>query len=177
MKGVPREAVLTLVEELAREGAIVREALGVRLPSHRAELSPADAALWKRIEPQIAALRPPSVAELAASTGLDAKKLESALSRAARQGIVVRVSKNRFFLPSLLEDLERMAEEVAREGGTITAASFRDRSGIGRNLAIEVLEYFDRIKFTRRVGDSRVLMRAAHGRDSHPGGAHGLQIR
>ena len=70
-----------------------------------------------------------------------------------------------------------MAEDLARAGGTIPAAAFRDRSGIGRNLAIEVLEYFDRIKFTRRVGDSRVLTRAAHGRDSHPGGAHGLQIR
>ena len=34
---------------------------------------------------------------------------------------------------------------------------FRDRSGIGRNLAIEVLEYFDRIKFTRRVGDAHVI--------------------
>ena len=65
---------------------------------------------------------------------------------------------------------------LARAGGTLTAAAFRDRSGIGRNLAIEVLEYFDRIKFTRRVGDARVIT-AAHGRDSHPGGAHGLQIR
>ena len=55
----------------------------------------------------------------------------------------------------------------------ITAAAFRDRAGIGRNLSIEVLEYFDRIKFTRRVGDAHVI----RGRDSHPGGAHGLQIR
>ena len=176
VRGVPLDAVMALLEELARDGAVVREALGVRLPSHRVELSAADAALWKRIEPQLGALRPPSIAELAAATKTDAKKIEAALSRAARQGIVVRVSKNRFFLPSPLKDLERMAEDLARAGGTLTAAAFRDRSGIGRNLAIEVLEYFDRIKFTRRVGDARVIT-AAHGRDSHPGGAHGLQIR
>jgi selenocysteine-specific elongation factor len=93
----------------------------------------------------------------------------------ARLGLAVRVSKNRFFLPSPLKDLERMAQDMAGAGGTITAAGFRDRSGIGRNLSIEVLEYFDRIKFTRRVGDAHVI--TAHGRDSHPGGAHGLQIR
>jgi selenocysteine-specific elongation factor len=42
-------------------------------------------------------------------------------------------------------------------GGTLTAAAFRDRSGIGRNVTIEVLEYFDRIRFTRRVGDARII--------------------
>jgi hypothetical protein len=46
-------------------------------------------------------------------------------------------------------------------GGTVTAAQLRDRAGIGRALAIEVLEYFDRIKFTRRIGDEHHLLRSA----------------
>ena len=65
-----------------------------------------------------------------------------------------------------------LSQAAAQAGGAITVAAFRDRSGIGRNAAIEVLEYFDRIKFTRRVGDTHVL-----GKESHPGGAPGLQIR
>ena len=156
---LPRETILALAEELAREGAIVREALGVRLPSHRVELSAPDMALWKKTEPALeaAGLRPPPLAELAASLRVDAKKLEAALSRAARQGMVVRVSKNRFFLPAALRRLEEMARAEMQAGGSITAAAFRDRSGIGRNLTIEVLEYFDRIRFTRRVGDARVI--------------------
>jgi selenocysteine-specific elongation factor len=87
------------------------------------------------------------------------------------------VSKNRFFLPAALGRLQQMAMEEAHARGTIAAAAFRDRSGIGRNLTIEVLEYFDRIKFTRRIGDAHVLVRAAHGRETHPGGAPGLQIQ
>jgi len=67
-----------------------------------------------------------------------------------------------------------MAADLAHQK-SLTAAAFRDRAGIGRNLAIEVLEYFDRIKFTRRVGDAHVIRDL--GKDSHPGGAHGLQIR
>jgi len=59
------------------------------------------------------------------------------------------------FLPASVKSLERVAEELARKWGMATA--FRDRSGIGRNLAIEVLEYFDRIKFTRRVGDAHLI--------------------
>ncbi len=172
---LPPEVLTRLADELAREGLIVREALGVRLPSHRVELSPADGALWKRIEPLLekSGLHPPPVAELASLCRTDPKKLEAALSRAARLGLAVRVSKNRFFLPAALGRLQQIALDEANARGAIAAAAFRDRSGIGRNLTIEVLEYFDRIRFTRRAGDAHVLT----GRDSHPGGAHGLQIR
>jgi selenocysteine-specific elongation factor len=156
VKTMGREALAVLVDELAGEGLVVREPLGVRLPSHRAELSSADAALWKKIEPQLRAERPPSLAELAASCGVDSRKVEAMLTRAARQGLVVRVSKNRFFLPPALARLQALARDMGAGGG-ISAAAFRDRSGIGRNLAIEVLEYFDRTRFTRRVGDMHVV--------------------
>ncbi len=178
---LPTAIVLSVVEELVREGLVVREGRSVRLSTHRVEVSPADAALWNRLAPlfEQAALRPPTITELATAAGIEAKKLETALSRLARHGRVVRVSKNRFFLPASLARLE----EIARQIEPVTAAAFRDRSGIGRNLAIEVLEFFDRIKFTRRVGDAHVLLEnrgqspISDGRDSHPGGAHGLQIR
>jgi selenocysteine-specific elongation factor len=175
-KRLPRETALTLTNELAQEGLVVREGASLRLASHRVELNPADAALWQRVEPLLeqAALRPPTLTELATSSGMEPKKIEATLSRLARHGKVVRVSKNRFFLPSSLKQLEGVAADLERGSGVLTAAAFRDRTGIGRNLAIEVLEFFDRIKFTRRVGDARVVV---HGRDSHPGGAHGLQIR
>jgi selenocysteine-specific elongation factor len=157
VKGIARDTVAKLIDELVREGLVVRDALGVRLAAHRVELAPADLALWKKLEPQLAALRPPPLAELAAAGGVEPKKLEAMLSRAARQGLVVRVSKNRFYLPSSLKDLQKIAEELAQRDRGLTAAAFRDRAGIGRNLAIEVLEYFDRTKFTRRVGDAHII--------------------
>jgi selenocysteine-specific elongation factor len=157
---LPRETVFALVEELVREGRVVREDRGIRLSTHRVEVNPLDAALWQKIEPLLkqAALRPPTLTELAAAAETDAKKIEAALSRLARHGRVVRVSKNRFFLPASLEALEQMAHDLTRDGGELTAAALRDRAGIGRNLTIEVLEFFDRIKFTRRVGDAHVLL-------------------
>src|SRR5687768_1183779 len=166
-----REAVALLAEELIGEGLVVREAQGLRLASHRVEVSAPDAALWRRVEPLLAAggVRPPTLNDLSLHCSIDVKKLEATLARLARHGKVVRVSKNRFFLPAAVRQLEELAQGMEE----ITAAAFRDRSGLGRNLAIEVLEFFDRIKFTRRVGDAHVI----RGRDSHPGGAHGLQIR
>ena len=157
---VARETLERLVDELVREGAIAHDATGVRLRSHSVTISPADEAVWKKVRPALekAALRPPSVAELAASLKEDAKRLETALARLERHGLVVRVAKNRFFLPGAVGELRRLAADIASQEGKILAAAYRDRSGIGRNVTIEVLEYFDRIKFTRRAGDAHVLV-------------------
>jgi selenocysteine-specific elongation factor len=72
------------------------------------------------------------------------------------------VAENRFFPPAGLRRHATFAEEIAAtKGGLVTAATLRDRAGIGRGLAIEVLEYFDRIKFTRRIGDEHQVLRPA----------------
>lgn len=37
------------------------------------------------------------------------------------------------------------------------AAAFRDATGLGRKRAIQLLEFFDRVGFTRRVKDAHLL--------------------
>jgi selenocysteine-specific elongation factor len=161
---LPKEAASTLVAELAKEGGIVREPSGIRLRTHVAQLSPADAALWKRTEPLLNEnpLRPPSLHEITTALGRDLKSTESFLVRVSRLGLVVRVTESRFFLPRGLRQHAKFAEEVAAaNGGVVTAGTLRDRAGLGRGLAIEVLEYFDRVKFTRRIGDQHHVLRPA----------------
>ncbi|MBH9328288.1 SelB C-terminal domain-containing protein, partial [Pseudomonas aeruginosa] len=41
--------------------------------------------------------------------------------------------------------------------GLIRPAEFRDRLGIGRKRSIQILEHFDRIGLTRRIGNDRRL--------------------
>ncbi|MBT3626806.1 MAG: selenocysteine-specific translation factor, partial [Rhodospirillaceae bacterium] len=71
--------------------------------------------------------------------------------------MAVQVTKNRFFLPAAVNRLAEIAEELAGESedGLFLAAAYRDRSGIGRNLTIELLEYFDRTGLTQRHGPAR----------------------
>ena len=160
---LPREVTSAFAAELAREGAVVKEGAAVRLPSHLPKLTAADAALWKKIGPLLDenTLRAPSIHEIAASVGEDAKKIESFMVRAARLGLLVRLTANRFIRPLALRRLGQIAEEVAaaNQNRQVTAAAFRDRSAIGRNLTIAVLEYFDRARFTRRLGDAHEVLR------------------
>ena len=160
------EAVLdAALAELAAAGRAVRQGPVWRLPEHQPRLSKADERLWERVHPLLAVenLRPPRIRELAAALGLEPEPVERFMNRAERLGRVARVADNRFFLPETLAQLTEIARELAESSpdGVFTAATFKDRSGVGRNLAIQVLEYLDKMGATRRVGGARIVLRGA----------------
>ena len=82
------------------------------------------------------------------------------MNRAERLGRVARVADNRYFLPDTLAQLAKIASELAETSteGAFTAQMFKDRSGVGRNLTIDILEYLDRMGATRRIGDARIVL-------------------
>src|SRR5260221_7452764 len=149
------------VAELCDAGILARKGTIIHLSGHQVQPTPAEAALWKRVEPALAGngVRPPRVRELVDQTRIALDPLESFLARAEQLGWVHHVASNRYFLPATLSELERIAEHLAAEcpDGAFAAADFNRVSGIGRNLTIQVLEYFDRIGFTQRHGDRRSL--------------------
>ena len=151
--------------ELVREGALIREGLGVRLPTHSARFEGADEDLWRKIEASMKSAfpRPMTARELVAELGGDLRKLESFLLRAGRHNLIVRLSKTRFATPALLAHLAHIAETVAADAddGLLSVKSYRDASGIGRNLVIEILEFFDQQRFTHRHGEGRRILQPA----------------
>ena len=54
------------------------------------------------------------------------------------------------------EQRSRVARLCARDG-TARAAALRDEIGGGRKVAIHILEFFDRVGYTRRVRDEHAL--------------------
>ena len=125
----------------------------------------ADERLWERVRPLLAAdgSAPAAGARDGRGAGAGARggRALSAPRRAARAGSR-RVADNRFFLPETVgaPGRDRRASwPTASPRGQLYRGAFKDRSGIGRNLTIEVLEYLDRIGATRRVGDARIVLR------------------
>lgn len=148
------EAVL---QELVDERAVVLADGVYRLPEHSPRLAPADEALGKRVAAILdaAGLRPPRVRELMAELGLELDQTAALLERLARFGRLRRVAANRYFLPETIAALAGMAAELAAAHDGFTAAEFNKRSGIGRNLTIQVLEYLDSQEATERTGEVR----------------------
>lgn len=150
------------IKSLQAEGSVVREGVSLRLPAHRAHLSGHDALLLQKISALLHAsgLRPPIVGELAVSLDLELPQLLDFLKRASALGHLVQVAKNRVFLPATVAALVQLAHEIAAEAadGMFDAALYRDRSGIGRNLTIQVLEFLDRTGETRLAGNRRSML-------------------
>ena len=142
--------------ELVADGLLVREGLRYRQPQHQPVLTEADRALLDRVARALrpAGLRPPIVGELASVLDLPLPELLAFLGRAARLGLLARVAPNRYFLPETVGDLLTLARSLAAEAadGSLDAAAFRDRSGIGRNLTVQVLEFLRREGRTRFDG-------------------------
>jgi selenocysteine-specific elongation factor len=164
LSGTAAEPVLAAaLAELAAAGRVVRAGAAWRLKEHQPRLAAADERLWGRIRPLLAAggLRPPRVRELAEALHLDPTAVDRFLARAARFGHVAKVADNRYFLPEAVAALADVACELAAAApdGRFTAAAFKERTGVGRNVAIEILEFLDKIGATRRVGDARLSLR------------------
>jgi selenocysteine-specific elongation factor len=159
--GAPDGLAAAVLAALKERGLAETGGGKARLKGARPGLGPADGALWDKVRAELAAhaLRPPSVAVLAEAVGGKAKGVEAMLGRAQALGLVFRIARNRFILAETLRALAEIAEALAAEGdGTFTAAAFRDRAGIGRNVSIEVIELFDRMRFTRRKGEARAIL-------------------
>jgi len=151
--------------ELTAQGRVARTGPWLHLPSHKPVPGPADLAAWRRLRPCIEhdGLRAPSLSALAEAVKQDVTEVLKTLHRLETLGLVVAIAKNRFMTLHQAAALAAIAEELAAsevDGGTaLTATAYRERSGIGRNMTIEVLEYFDRAGLTRRKGASRRILR------------------
>ena len=101
------------------------------------------------------AFDPPWVRDLARELKAEEGDVRLLLRKLARLGQLHQVVKDLFYPEETLQQLASHALQLRDDAGIIRAAAFRDRIGIGRKRCIQLLEYFDRIGFTRRFGNER----------------------
>ncbi|MFT5503784.1 MAG: selenocysteine-specific elongation factor [Gammaproteobacteria bacterium] len=135
------------------------------LLSHIILVSEYDRILWTQVVSFIApdSGSPLSLHQAAQALGMDKGTLETSLKNAVKVGEMALVAKNRYLPISYLARLGFAAESLAENTteGLFTVAEFSDYSKTGRNFAIDLLEYFDRLGFTVRTGNNRRVRRPA----------------
>jgi selenocysteine-specific elongation factor len=83
--------------------------------------------------------------------------MRQVLKLAAQQGLITAIVKDRYYRNDRIIAFASLIRELDRVRGSTCAADFRDRLNVGRKLAIQILEYFNRIGFTRRRGNDHLL--------------------
>jgi selenocysteine-specific elongation factor len=148
------------IEALAAEGRVARSGPWLHLPSHAVTLDAEEEALAARLMPLIAQGRfdPPWVRDLARETRQPEEKVRALLRKLARLGKVYQVVRDLFYDRDVVQMLARVVAQVAAEqGGAVGAAAFRDVTLLGRKRAIQILEFFDRVGYTRFQRDTHLL--------------------
>ncbi|WP_312951452.1 selenocysteine-specific translation elongation factor [Superficieibacter sp.] len=148
--------VLTLIEKMRESGTIHSHHGWLHLPDHKAGFSDEQQEIWQKAA-GLFGDEPWWVRDLARETSTDEQVMRTVLRQAAQQGMITAIVKDRYYRNDRIVTFASMIRELDQLRGSTCAADFRDKLNVGRKLAIQILEHFDRIGFTRRRGNDHIL--------------------
>ncbi|MBT7953193.1 MAG: selenocysteine-specific translation elongation factor [Gammaproteobacteria bacterium] len=123
-------------------------------------LSEQQQSLWAAVESHLnkCGLNIPVIADMANALKIEQNSIKELITLAIKSKWLVLVSKNRLVLAAHIKQLSEVALSLAERQKSFSVAEYKNECGIGRNLAVEVLEYFDKIGFTLRKESGRVIL-------------------
>ena len=159
---LPQPVFAAALSLLAVEGEVKLDRAWVRRPGHEVRLSGEEERTWALIRPLLdgaARFSPPRVRDIARQTGIAETAVRRLFKLASRRGDLDEIALDHYFLRPAIGELAALARDLAGADGAgrFTVTSFRDRLGIGRKVAIQILEYFDRQGFTMRRAGWRMI--------------------
>ena len=144
-----------LREELLTSGEVVEAGPLLRRPDHTVRFSAQQEAAVAQLQTLFAAqgVNSPSVKECKALVG------DALYFALVALGQLRPINEEVVYSAPVYADLLARLEGHLRQHGVITASEARDLLGTSRKYAIALLEHLDELRLTRRVGDSRELVR------------------
>ncbi|MFB2530887.1 selenocysteine-specific translation elongation factor [Paracoccus sp. p3-h83] len=157
---LPKDAFLAYLRAQSQAERIVLDGAFLRLPGHEVRLTPDDEALFDRIHPALLGetrFRPPRVRDFATDLDTPEPEVRRVLRLTQKLGRTDQIAHDHFFARAVTREMVAIIRDVAAQApdGWFTAAAFRDRVQNGRKVAIEILDFMDRLGVTLRRGDLR----------------------
>jgi selenocysteine-specific elongation factor len=155
------ETFRAALEELAKQDKVALQGELVKKPGAEITLTPEEARAKEQIEQAFAkaGLAVPSVKEVLAQLAMESRHAEKILQILLREKVLVRVSPELIFHNNALSRLPELLQNYKKsKGPRIGVPVFKELTGITRKYAIPLLEYLDRQRLTRRMGDERVIL-------------------
>ena len=146
-----------LMRKLEGAGEMEAEKDLLRLAGHQVRLADADRKLRESLEKAYVegGLTPPNYKDVVA--GADPGLAKEVTALLVNEGVLVKVKQELYYHAAALDKLKAQLREFLGEHEKINAAQFKELTGLSRKYAIPLLEHFDSIHLTMRVGDDRVL--------------------
>lgn len=145
---------LTAAKRIESQGELVRLAgRGVQMKDDEAE---AKQLIEKAFSS--AGLKVPLLKEVLAGLRIDQTRAQKIVTLLLRDRVLVKLSDDLVFHSAALEKLKQQVRAMKATTPQMDVPKFKDTFGITRKYAIPLLEYLDRERVTRRVGDVRQVL-------------------
>jgi len=154
------EVFYRVLEKLTEEKKLEVAGELVHLPGRGVVMKDEEAESKQIIEQAFASagLKVPSLKEVLAGLKVDKIRAQKIVTLLLRDKVLIKISDELVFHQSALLDLRRRVAALKKTTPKMDVARFKDMTGVSRKYAIPLLEYLDRERVTRRVGDERVIL-------------------
>jgi len=154
------EVFYSVLGKLAEEKKLEIAGELIRLPGRGVVMKDEEAESKKIIEQAFASagLKVPSLKEVLAGLKVDRVRAQKIVTLLLRDKVLIKVSEELVFHQTALVDLRQRIGALKTSVPKIDVARFKDMTGVSRKYAIPLLEYLDRERVTRRMGDERVIL-------------------
>ena len=136
------------------EHSVLKRRLGVNsgrysLTTHTTVAPNYNRSLYQQVLRYVDVVQPLTIGDIAREIRVPPKNLEVEMQKFVIANLLIKVSPKRYYTPKRLKELAILVEELASPR-PFSVREFKEASKMGRMAGIEVLEYFDRIRFTHR---------------------------
>jgi selenocysteine-specific elongation factor len=160
-KDVPQKIYDYLLTTLVEQQEVAERDGLVALKNHHPAPGPEEATQIEKIALLYleGGFTPPALREVAEKVNISPEQAETLAAYLAWSGILVRLDEQLALHTAHFQRAKQILCDHFQEEKTLTAAVFRDKLGTTRKFVLPLLETFDRLKWTRRLGDERVPWR------------------
>ena len=132
----------------------------IHLPGRGVHMKDEEAESRKTIEQAFSStgLKVPALKDVLASLKIDKARAQKIVTLLLREKLLIKISDDLVFHRTALDQLRSALAAQKAKSPKINVASFKDLTGVSRKYAIPLLEYLDRERVTKRVGDERVIL-------------------
>ena len=146
--------LLTTAQKAELQGELVR------LPGRGIQMKDEETEAKQTIEAAFlsAGLKVPALKEVMAGLKIDRTRAQKIVTLLLRDRVLIKLSDDLVFHRDALDELKQKVRSMRAQTSQIDIARFKDATGVTRKYAIPLLEYLDRERVTRRVGDARQIL-------------------
>lgn len=156
---LPGDVFSFLISKAIDDKMINRVGNKIALAGFSIKITDVDMQILKSVEETLLkqGFCPSPVNDLISIIDVERNHIEQLFNHLIETGTIIEIDKDLYYHRNIINKLKELISDYIKKNSAINIAEFKDLTNASRKYAIPLLEYLDKIHFTKRIGDKRIL--------------------